>query len=178
MTFSNLVMLAIMMATAQTIHGHGRQDIQSAADAAQALRPVAGPLAGTLFALGFIGSGLLAIPVLAGAGSVGMAGLLGKRSGFSRSISQAPIFYALVGMGTLGGTVLSLLHANPIKLLVLVAVINGIAAAPFLVVVMCISGNRALMGSHVNGRASSVLGWATAGLMAVAAIAMFATGGI
>jgi len=178
MTLSNLVMLAIIMATAQTLYGHGHTNIQSAADAAKALKPVAGHFAGTVFALGFIGSGLLAVPVLAGAGSVAMAGLLGKRWGFSRSIRQAPLFYALVGVGTLGGTVLSLIHANPIKLLVLVAVINGIAAAPFLIVVMRISGDRTLMGSHVNGKPAKVLGWATVGLMAVAAIAMFATGGI
>jgi len=77
-----------------------------------------------LFALGFIGSGLLAIPVLAGAGSVGMAGLLGKKWGFSRSVRKAPVFYGLVAFGTLGGTALSLLHVNPIKLLILVAVIG------------------------------------------------------
>lgn len=178
MTFSNLVMLAIMMATAQTIHGHGNTDIQSAADAARALKPIAGHFAGTLFALGFIGSGLLAIPVLAGAGSVGMAGLLGQRWGFSRSIRKAPVFYGLVAAGTLGGTVLSLLQVNPIKLLVLVAVINGVAAAPFLVVVMCVSGSRQLMGKYVNGKAATSLGWATTAVMTVAAITLFATGGV
>jgi Mn2+/Fe2+ NRAMP family transporter len=178
MAFSNLVMLAIMMATAQTIHGHGNTDIQSAADAARALKPVAGHFAGTLFALGFIGSGLLAIPVLAGAGSVGMAGLLGQRWGFSRSIRKAPVFYGLVAAGTLGGTVLSLLQVNPIKLLVLVAVINGVAAAPFLVVVMCVSGSRQLMGKYVNGKAATSLGWATTAVMTVAAITLFATGGV
>ncbi len=174
-TFSNLVMFAIILSTAQTIHG---KDIQSASDAARALKPVAGHWAGTLFALGFIGSGLLAIPVLAGAGSVGMAGLLGKKWGFSRSVRKAPVFYSLVALGTVGGTVLSVAHINPIKLLVLVAVINGVAAAPFLIVVMCVSSNRRLMGDRVNGRAAQIIGWTTAGLMAVAAVAMFATGGV
>ncbi|HEY2430424.1 MAG TPA: Nramp family divalent metal transporter [Acidimicrobiales bacterium] len=178
MAFSNVVMFSIIVATAQTLHGHGSNNIQSAADAARALKPVAGHFAGTLFALGFIGSGLLAIPVLAGAGSVGMAGLLGKRWGFSRSVRQAPVFYGLVAAGTVGGTILSLVHINPIKLLVLVAVINGVAAAPFLVIVMCISGSRRIMGARVNGRLATTVGWATVVLMAAAAVAMFATGGI
>jgi NRAMP (natural resistance-associated macrophage protein)-like metal ion transporter len=175
MTFSNLVMFAVIVVTAQTIHG---KNIQSASDAARALRPVAGRFAGTIFALGFIGSGLLAIPVLAGAGSVGMAGLLGKKWGFSRSLRKAPVFYGLVALGTIGGTVLSLAHISPFKLLVLVAVINGVAAAPFLIVVMAISSNRRLMGDYTNRRPAKVIGWSTATLMAVAAVAMFATGGI
>ena len=108
---------------------------------------MAGRFAGTVFALGCIGSGFLAIPVIAGSGSVGMAGLLGKPWGFSRSIRKAPVFYGLVMAGTIGGTVLCLLHVNPIKLLVMVAVINGIAAAPFLIVVMRISGDRDLTGN-------------------------------
>ena len=103
MTFSNLVMFAIIVATAQTLHAHNKTNIQSAAQAAQALRPFAGHLASAIFALGFIGSGLLAIPVLAGAGSVGLAGLLGKQWGFSRSVHKAPVFYGLVMLGTLGG---------------------------------------------------------------------------
>ena len=86
--------------------------------------------------------------------------------------------FELVALGTVGGTALSLLHVNPVKLLVFVAVINGVAAAPFLVVVMRVSGSRRIMGGYVNGNAASVLGWLTAALMAAAAIALFATGGI
>jgi len=175
MTFSNLVMFAIIVATAQTLHAHGETSIQSAAQAAQALAPFAGHFASAIFALGFIGSGLLAIPVLAGAGSVGMAGLLGKHWGFERSIRKAPVFYGLVALGAVGGTALSLLHVNPIRLLVFVAVINGVAAAPFLVVVMRISGSRRIMGDYVNGNTASILGWLTTALMAAAAIALLAT---
>ena len=178
MTFSNLVMFAIIVATAETLHAHNQTDVQSAAQAAQALQPLAGHFSATLFALGFIGSGLLAVPVLAGAGSVGLAGLLGKRWGFSRSVRKAPVFYGLVALGTLGGTALSLLHVNPIKLLILVAIINGIAAAPFLVVVMWVSSSRALMGDYVNGKIAKILGWSTAAMMGVAAVALFATGGV
>jgi Mn2+/Fe2+ NRAMP family transporter len=178
MTFSNLVMFAIIVATADTLHAHGKTNIQSAAQAAEALKPVAGHFASVLFALGFIGSGLLAVPVLAGAGSVGVAGLLGKEWGFSRSVRKAPIFYGLVAIGTLGGTALSLLHVNAIKLLILVAVINGVVAAPFLVVVMLIAGSHRLMGDYANGRVAKVVGWATTALMAGAAIALFVTGGV
>jgi Mn2+/Fe2+ NRAMP family transporter len=178
MTFSNLVMFAVIVATAQTLHSHRITNIASAAQAAEALKPFAGHFASALFALGFIGSGLLAIPVLAGSGSVGMAGLLGKQWGFSRSVRKAPVFYGLVALGTLGGTSLSLLHVNPIKLLVFVAVINGVAAAPFIFVVMWVSSNERLMGAYVNGKVAKVLGWLTATVMAVAAIALFATGGV
>ena len=178
MAFSNIVMFAIILATAQTLHVHGVTNIQSAAQAATALKPFAGHFASAIFALGFIGSGLLAVPVLAGSGSVGLSGLLGKEWGFSRSVRKAPVFYGLVAVGTVGGTVLSLLNVNPIKLLVFVAVINGIAAAPFLVVVMRVSSSRRLMGTYVNGRVANSLGWFTAALMAAAAVALFATGGV
>ena len=178
MTFSNLVMFAVIVATAQTLHSHHITNIASAAQAAEALKPFAGHFASALFALGFVGSGLLAIPVLAGSGSVGMAGLLGKQWGFSRSVRRAPVFYGLVAVGTLGGTALSLLHVNPIKLLVFVAVINGVAAAPFVFVVMWVSSSKRLMGDYVNGKIAKVLGWLTAAVMAAAAIALFATGGV
>ncbi|MBV8304048.1 MAG: divalent metal cation transporter, partial [Acidimicrobiia bacterium] len=127
MGFSNLVMFAIIVATAVTLGARGQHDIQGAAQAAEALRPAAGRFASTLFALGFIGAGTLAVPVLAGAGSAGMAGLLGKRSGFSRSLREAPVFYGLVALGTIGGMVLSLLLVDPVHLLVFVAIVNGVA---------------------------------------------------
>ena len=174
MAFSNVVMFAIIVTTAATIGKHGKHTIQSAADAASALQPIAGRFATILFAFGFIGAGMLAIPVLAGAGSAGMAGLLGKSAGFSRSPRKAPVFYALVLLGTLGGTALSLVGVNPIKLLVIVAVINGVAAAPFLFIVMLISNDKKLMGEYVNGTAARILGWGTTALMAAAAFILFA----
>jgi Mn2+/Fe2+ NRAMP family transporter len=178
MAFSNIVMFAIIVATAETLHAHGKPTVMSAAQAAQALKPFAGHFASAIFALGFIGSGLLAIPVLAGSGSVGMAGLLGKTWGFSHSVRKAPVFYGLVALGTIGGTALSLLHVNPIKLLIFVAVLNGVIAAPFLVVVMKVSSSTRLMGDYVNGKTAKVIGWSTATLMGVAAVALFATGGV
>ena len=178
MALSNVVMFAIIATTADTLHAHHEDNIQSAAQAAKSLSPIAGHFASTIFALGFIGSGCLAIPVLAASGSVGLSGLLGKEWGLSQSPRKAPFFYVLVALGTLGGTALSLLSVNPIKLLVFVAVINGVTAAPLLVVVMRISSSRNIMGSYVNGHLASTLGWATAILMAVAAIALFSTGGV
>jgi NRAMP (natural resistance-associated macrophage protein)-like metal ion transporter len=169
MAFSNAVMFAIIVATATTLHG---KTINSAADAAAALKPVAGHWSSVLFAMGFIGTGMLAIPVLAGSGAAGMAGLLGKRWGFSRSVRKAPVFYGLVAVGTLGGTLLSLFSTNPIQLLVIVAVINGIAAAPFLFLVMLIARDSAIMGEYRNGKLANTLGWLAFALMAAAALVM------
>jgi Mn2+/Fe2+ NRAMP family transporter len=171
MTFSNAVMFAIIVATGATIGARGQTEITSAAQAARALRPIAGGLSETLFALGFIGSGMLAIPVLAGAGSVGLSGMLHKDWGFSRSVRDAPVFYGLVLVGTLGGTLLTLLGVDPITLLVYSALINGLLAAPFLALVMILSGDRDTMGDHANGRLARCFGWATVGLMTLAAAA-------
>ena len=179
MAFSNVIMFCVIVATAATLGRGGHQVIiASAAQAASALRPFAGHFASAIFALGFIGSGLLAVPVLAGAGSAGLAGLLGKSTGFSKSFTHAPVFYGLVGVGTVGGMALSLLAVNPITLLVFVAVVNGVVAAPFLVVVMLVSSDRKIMGEDVNGKAARVLGWTTTALMAAGAIAFFVTGGL
>ncbi len=175
MGFSNLVMLAVIVSAASTLHTHGKTNVSSAADAAQALRPIAGQYSEMLFALGFIGSGMLAIPVLAGSGSAGIAGLLGTSWGFSRAPRKAPVFYALVLVGTVGGTALSLLHVNPIQLLVISASINGVAAAPFLLLVMLISGDESVMGAQRNGRLATGLGWLTTVVMGVAAVAYFVT---
>jgi Mn2+/Fe2+ NRAMP family transporter len=173
MAFSNIVMFAIIVSTAATLGNHGKHHIQSAAEAASALKPVAGSFASTLFALGFIGAGMLAIPVLAGSGSAGMAGLVGKATGFSRSLRRAPTFYSIVMVGTLGGAAFSLIGVNPIRLLVLVAVINGVAAAPFLVLVMLISNDKKIMGDYTNGKLARTLGWGTTALMTAAAIVLF-----
>jgi NRAMP (natural resistance-associated macrophage protein)-like metal ion transporter len=177
MAFSNVVMFSIIAVSAATLHAHHETNIQSAAQAAKALRPLAGGFSSEIFAFGFIGSGLLAIPVLAASGSIGLSDLLGKQWGFSMSIKKAPLFYSLVAFGTLGGTAFSLLHVNPITLLVFVAVINGVTAAPFLFVVMRVSSSRELMGDFVNGKLARTLGWVTFAVMAIAAVALFATGG-
>ncbi|MEA3186026.1 MAG: hypothetical protein QOJ74_2503 [Ilumatobacteraceae bacterium] len=175
--FSNLVMFAVIAATAATLGAKGQVDVGSADQAAKALRPVAGRFASSLFALGFIGSGMLAIPVLAGAGAAGLAGLTGKRAGFSNKIREAPVFYGLVAGGTVGGMIFSMVGADPIRLLVFVAVVNGIAAAPFLLIIMLVSGDRRIMGRYVNKGLASTLGWLTFAVMTLAAITLVITSG-
>jgi NRAMP (natural resistance-associated macrophage protein)-like metal ion transporter len=176
MALSNVVMWAIILSTSQTLGRHGNHDVGSAAEAAGALRPLAGHYASLLFALGFIGTGLLAVPVLAGSGAIGVSGLLGRRWGFSKTVGDAPLFYGLVLAGTAVGTMLTLLHVNAMHLLVVVALINGIAAAPFLGLVMLISNDRDVMGGFRNGLAANVLGWLATALMAAAAVAVLFVG--
>jgi NRAMP (natural resistance-associated macrophage protein)-like metal ion transporter len=175
MALSQVVMFAIIVATAATLNSHGTKTVASAASAAQALQPVAGSASKLLFAFGFIGAGFLAVPVLAGSGAAGIAGLMHKPWGYSKSPRKAPTFYGIVLLGTLGGVVLSLVHVNAITFLVVVADINGIAAAPFLVIVMLLASNRAVMGKFRNGMLATTLGWFTVALMTAAAVAMLVT---
>lgn len=170
MVVSTLGMFAIMVVTASTIGRDGPHDLNTAADAAKALAPIAGPWASAIFAIGFIATGVLAVPVLASSGSIALAGLLGKPWGFDRSPKKAPVFYGLIALGTLGGILISLFSADPVQLLVFSAMINGIAAAPFLVVTMLVSGDRRLMGDYVNGPIARSIGWLTTAIMAVAGI--------
>jgi NRAMP (natural resistance-associated macrophage protein)-like metal ion transporter len=172
MTLAQLVMYGIIVSTATSLGSHGHTDIQSAAQAAGALKPVAGSMASTLFALGFIGGGMLAVPVLAGSVSVGLSGLTGKPWGLSKQPRRAPFFYGLLAAATVGGTALTVTGINPISLLVFSAVVNGMAAAPFLVLVMVLSENRELMGEHRNRLVARVLGWTAVALMSLASAAM------
>lgn len=121
--------------------------------------------------LGFIATGVLAVPVLASSGSIALAGLLGKPWGFDRSLRKASAFYGLILAGTLGGIAIAYFAQDPVQMLVLSAMINGIAAAPFLVVVMLVSADRRLMGDYVNGRLATVVGWLTTAIMAVEGVA-------
>lgn len=164
MVFSVLVMFAIIAATAATLGAH-HKTVTSAADAARALEPIAGTYAGIFFAIGFIGSGILAVPVLAASGASGMAALLGKQWGFDDSPRKAPVFYILLGVGIIAGTVLAIFVNNPIQLLVLSAVVNGIAAGPFLVIMMLIARDRRIMHRYRNRALSQFLGWIATGIM-------------
>jgi NRAMP (natural resistance-associated macrophage protein)-like metal ion transporter len=167
MAFSVLIMFAIVASSAATLGAH-HQAVSSAAEAAKALEPIAGSYAGILFALGFIGSGVLAVPVLAASGAAGMSGLLNKNWGLDRSPRKAPLFYILLGTGIIAGTILAIVSTDPIGLLVLSAIVNGIAAGPFLIVIMLISRDRQIMGKHRNGKLAATLGWATTAIMCVA----------
>jgi len=167
MAFSTIIMFAIMAATAATLGAH-HKTVTSAAGAAQALAPVAGSYASIIFAIGFIGSGILAVPILAASGAAGMAGLLQKNWGFDRSPRKAPVFYGILLVGIVLGVVLSVVNSNPIQLLVLSATVNGIAAGPFLIVIMLIARDERLMGTFRNGRLASAMGWITTAVMCVA----------
>ncbi|WP_169513952.1 NRAMP family divalent metal transporter [Agromyces subbeticus] len=169
MVFSVLVMFAIIVATAATLGAEGKK-IETAADAAAALEPIAGPAASVLFALGFIGSGLLAVPVLITAGSAALAAMLGKPWSLAASPRRDPFFYTLVGVGTIGGVGLALISADAVTLLVFSALINGIVAAPFLIMLMIIARNRRIMGRYRVGRLAGTFGWITAGVMSVASV--------
>ncbi|WP_349897919.1 Nramp family divalent metal transporter [Parafrigoribacterium soli] len=169
MAFSVFIMFAIIAASAATLGAHGKT-VSSAAEAAKALEPIAGNFSGYLFAIGFIGSGVLAVPVLAASGAAGLAGLLDKKWGLERSPRKAPVFYGLLAFGIVAGTILSVFSHGPIGLLVLSAIVNGIAAGPFLIVLMLISRDREIMGKYRNGRLAATLGWATTGIMCVAGV--------
>jgi len=176
MLLSQVVMFAIIVATAATLGRHGQAHIDSAAQAAKALQPIAGRWATTLFALGFIGTGTLAVPILAGSAAVGISGLVDKKWGFDRSPRKAPLFYGLITVGTLGGTLLSALAVNPMHLLVIVAVVNGVAAAPFLVLTMLIASNEPIMGEYRNGWLATTVGWLAVVMMAgVGAVGIYQT---
>jgi Mn2+/Fe2+ NRAMP family transporter len=171
MSFSNIVMFAIIVATASTIGAHHPTTIQTAAQAATALKPIAGRAAEILFAIGFIGSGMLALPVLAGSGAAALAGLLRKPWGYSRSPHEAPFFYSLVAIGTVGGTLLTFIGVDPLRLLVFSALVNGLLAAPFLVLVMVLGHSREVMGSEYrNRRVAQTLGWTAVVLMTASSV--------
>ncbi len=167
MVFSVGIMFAIIVGSAATLGAHHRS-VSSAAEAAQALKPIAGDYASILFALGFIGSGMLAVPVLAASGAAGFAALLNRPWSLDRKPHRAKTFYALLLVGLVAATVLALLRVDPIGLLVVSAVINGIAAGPFVIVLMLVTGSARLMREQRNGPVARILGWATAIIMCVA----------
>jgi Mn2+/Fe2+ NRAMP family transporter len=169
MVFAMLIMFAIIAATAATLGAH-HKTVTSAAEAAKALEPIAGSYAGALFAIGFIGSGVLAVPVLAASGAAGMAALLDKPWGLERKPKKAPLFYSLLAVGVVIGTLLAIVVNNPIQLLVLSAIVNGIAAGPFLIIMMLIARDAAIMGKYRNRWLSQTLGWATTVVMCAAGL--------
>jgi NRAMP (natural resistance-associated macrophage protein)-like metal ion transporter len=175
MAFSNLVALAILITTAASLHARGITDIQTSAQAAEALRPIAGEFAFLVFAVGILGTGLLAVPVLAGSAAYALGEARKWPVGFSRKWQEAKAFYGTVALATLVGMVLNFTEIDPIKALYWSAVINGVAAVPVLVAMMLIGRRRDIMGQFPIGPALTFLGWVTAILMGIAALAMIAT---
>jgi NRAMP (natural resistance-associated macrophage protein)-like metal ion transporter len=173
MVFSNLIMFFIITTTAVTLYAHGKHDIATAQDAAQALRPLAGNFAYVLFAVGMIGTGMLAIPVLAGSSAYVAAEMLRFRTGLNEKPRRARRFYAILGAGVVIGMLMNVAGIDPIKALFWSAVLNGVAAVPLVYAVVHIASNRKIMGLWVSSRLARIWGWATFALMTVAAVLMF-----
>lgn len=177
MLFSNIVAYFIILTAAAVLHAHGKTDIQSAAEAASALKPIAGRFAFWLFAAGIIGTGLLALPVLAGATAYAMAGAWARPYGLERKPKDARWFYGVLIGAMVLGALLNLTPINPIKALYWSAVINGVAAVPMMVIILLLARNRGAMGEFIVHGWLWTLAWAATIVMALAAIIMFATWG-
>jgi NRAMP (natural resistance-associated macrophage protein)-like metal ion transporter len=175
MAFSHLVALCIMIATAATLHANGLRDIASAAEAAEALRPIAGDLAFSLFATGIIGTGLLAVPILAGSAAYAVSEAFGWAEGLDRKPREAKAFYAVIALATAGGIALNFFGLDPMKALYWAAVVNGLLAPPLMVVTMLIATNPKVMGKLVLSRRLKAAGWlATAAMWVIAGVFLLA----
>ncbi len=177
MGISNLIAFFIILTSAVTLHAHGKTDIQSAAQAAEALRPVAGDFAFALFTVGIIGTGLLAVPVLAGSAAYAVSGVFGWSASLEREALQAKRFYGVLAAATLIGLGLNFTSIDPIKALFWAAVINGVLAGPVMVVIMLMATNPAVMGQFTLSRRLRITGWLATVVMLVAAGGLFITWG-
>jgi len=175
MAFSNIVAFFIILTTAATLHAHGISDIQTADQAARALEPLAGKFAFLLFALGIIGTGMLAVPVLAGSAAYGVSEAFHWRASLQKKPGQARKFYGIIGGATVVGLVLNFVHLNPIKALFWSAVINGVVAVPLMAFMMIMTHNSEVMGKFTLPVYLRVGGWLATGVMALAAVGMMLT---
>jgi len=172
MGVSNLIAFFIILTTAVTLHAHGKTDIQTATDAAEALRPIAGNFCFFLFSCGIIGTGLLAVPVLAGSASYAVAETMQWPYGLERKALEARGFYAVIAAATLIGLALNFIGLDPIKALFWTAILNGVVSVPLLFVIMMISSNREVMGNFILPRGLKTLGWITTIVMTLASIGL------
>jgi Mn2+/Fe2+ NRAMP family transporter len=177
MAFSNLIAYFIILTAAATLHTHGKTEINSAAEAAEALRPIAGPFAALLFSLGVIGTGLLALPVLGGSAAYALGEALKWPVGLERKAKEAKAFYSVLAVATLIGLALNFTKIDPIKALVWAAVINGITAAPVMCFAMILASRRKVMGKLTLPLYLKILGWLATAIMALAAVGMLLTSG-
>src|SRR5450631_405783 len=175
MGYSNVISLFIIVATAVTLNAHGVTDIQTSAQAAEALRPIAGVFTFALFAAGIIGIGLLAVPVLAGSGAYALGEALGWTTGLDRKPLDAKAFYGTIAVSTLIGIFINFVGLDPIKALFWSSVINGVVAVPLMVIIMLMAMRHDVMGRFVLPRALWAMGWLCTLTMAVAVAIMFAT---
>ena len=175
MAFSNVVAFCIILGTAATLNVAGITDIQTSAQAAEALRPLAGHFAFLLFSLGIIGTGLIAVPVLAGSAAYAVAETFEWKRGLDLKLLEAREFYAIIALATLGGVALDFSPIDPIRALFWSAVINGVIAVPIMVVMMLLADDPRVMAGFTVTRRLKALGWLATGTMAAAVAAMFAT---
>ena len=175
MIFSNVIAICIVVATAVTLNQHGITTIQTSAQAAEALRPVAGEFAFAVFALGIIGTGMLAVPVLAGSAAYAVSEVFGWKSGLSHGFREARGFYLIIIAATLIGTVMGAVEIDPIKALVWSAIVNGVISVPIMVVMMWIGQSKALMGELTISPRHRFFGWAATGVMGLAVLFMALT---
>lgn len=171
MVWSNVTAFFIIVATGTVLYAH-HAEIRTAADAARALEPFAGRYATTLFAVGIIGAGLLAIPILAASAAFGVAGLAGWRRGLGRHARNAPQFYVVIGLSFLVATELAISSIDPIKALFYSQVLDGLIAPVLIVLMLLLTSSRKVMGDFVNGLATNVIGWAAVGVMVLADVAL------
>jgi NRAMP (natural resistance-associated macrophage protein)-like metal ion transporter len=176
MGFSNVIALFIIISCAATLHRNGITDIATSAQAAEALRPLAGNAAFLLFSLGIIGTGMLAVPVLAGSAAYAVAETFEWKSGLDLKLLEAREFYGIIAFATLGGVLLDFTPIDPIKALFWSAVINGVIAVPIMVVMMLLADDPKVMGAFTVTRRLKALGWLATWTMAAAVVAMFVAG--
>ena len=172
MIFSNAVMYFIILATAATLHASGQTTVGTAAEAARALEPLAGRGSTVLFALGMVGSGLLAVPVMTGSSAYAVAEARGWRHSLSERPRDARPFYAVIVGSTLIGMLVNFVGINPITALYWTAVLNGLLAPPLMVLVMLMANNPAVMGARTNSRTLNVLGWLATAMMVLAGVGL------
>ena len=177
MGLSNLIALFIIVTTAATLHAHGVTDIQTSAQAAQALKPIAGPATFVIFALGIVGTGLLAVPVLAGSAAYAMGEAFGWHVGLARKPGRAKAFYVTIAAAVAVGAALNFTPIDPVRALFWSAVINGVVAVPVMVMMMLLTVRPKVMGRFTLSPGLKIVGWAATGVMAAAAVGMFATMG-
>lgn len=175
MTFSNLIMYFIILSTGSTLYESGKHDIETAAQAADALRPLAGDAAGILFAAGIIGVGFLAVPVMTTGAAYDLAQALGWRHSLHARPGDARKFYIATGAFTLLAVGLNFLGFNPMKALVWAGIVQGFSTPPLLLLIMLMTNNRRIMGDRVNGRTTNVLGWTTTAAIFSASAGLVAT---
>ena len=173
MALSNFIGYFIILTVAATLNASGQTDISSSAEAAEALRPIAGPLATLLFALGIVGTGLLALPVLAGSAAYAVCETFKWPASLERKVNKAKAFYGILALASLIGLSLNFTNVNPIRALVWAAIINGLTAVPLMCFIMLIASNRKLMGKFVLPPYLKILGWMATAIMILAAIGMF-----